>query len=82
MTLKELRYGDARGFFDFFIEVDEAPAKLLREARADGAFAGAHEAGQRDDGNTRGVAAKNRRLIHDSCRRGLIALQNSNCTTV
>lgn len=82
MAFKELWNGDAGSFLYLFVQVDKTPSQLLGKARADGAFAGAHETGERDDGNARGSTAKNRRLSHDSWWRGLIALQNSDCTIV
>ena len=46
MSFKELRNGDARGSLDLFVEVNEPPAKLLSQARANGALAGTHETGE------------------------------------
>ena len=34
--------------FDLVVEIEEAPAEALGEERADGGFAGAHEAGEDD----------------------------------
>jgi len=43
VAFKKLRNGDARGGFDAFVEIDEAPSELPGKTRADGAFAGTHK---------------------------------------
>jgi hypothetical protein len=53
VALKELRDGDAGGGFDAFVEIHETPAELAGKARANGAFAGAHETGETEDGDAR-----------------------------
>ena len=57
VTFKELRDGDAGSNLDEFIEINETPAKLRGETRTNSAFAGAHEAGQGDDGSARRTTA-------------------------
>src|SRR5262249_40020968 len=54
VTLEELRDGDACCFFDAIVEIDKAPSELACEQRADGGFAGTHEAGESEDRETSG----------------------------
>jgi len=53
VAFEKLWDGYAGGGFDAFVEINEAPAEMLSETRAYGAFAGAHESGEADDGNAR-----------------------------
>jgi len=46
VAFEELRDGDAGGFFDTVVEIDEAPGELAREEGADRGFARAHETGE------------------------------------
>jgi len=53
VAFEKLWDGDPGGGFDAFVEIHKAPAELAGEARADGAFAGAHESGEADNRNAR-----------------------------
>jgi len=82
MPFEELRNGDAGGGLDLLVQVNEPPAKLLRQTRANRALAGAHETGQTKDGSSRRRATRDESLAHDSGKRPLGTLQNSDCTTI
>jgi hypothetical protein len=82
MPFEELRNGDARGCLDLLVQVHEPPAKLLRQTRANRALAGAHETGKTKDRSSRRRATRDESLTHDSGKRPLGTLQNSDCTTV
>jgi len=45
-AFEDLGNREAGGFFDAVIEIDKAPGKLPRQERANGGFAGTHEAGE------------------------------------
>jgi len=77
-----LRDGYACGFFNLFIEINKAPAELAGQARAYRAFARAHETRQAQQENMGLRVPNDVRWIHNSGERELIALQNSDCTTV
>jgi hypothetical protein len=53
VAFEKLRDGDPGAGFDSFVEIHKAPAELASEARADRAFAGAHESGEADNRNAR-----------------------------
>ena len=71
VAFEKLRDGDAGGGFYAFVEIHEAPAEMLSQARADGAFAGAHESGETHNWNARERTARWERLIHDAGERGI-----------
>ena len=52
MSLEKFRDGDASGFLDALVEVNETPAELLGKASADRAFARTHETGEAENGGT------------------------------
>jgi hypothetical protein len=43
---EHLRNGEAGGFFDAVVKIDEAPGELASEERANGRFARAHKTGE------------------------------------
>jgi hypothetical protein len=82
VALKKFRDGNAGGFLDALIQVDKAPPKLTGKAGADGGLTSAHETSETNHCSARLRASTDLDLVHDPGKRGLIALQNSNCTTV
>ena len=48
-AFEKLWNGESRGLLDAVVEVNETPRKLTREERANGCFAGTHEAGEAND---------------------------------
>ncbi len=61
VALEEFRDSDAGHFLDFFVEINKAPAELLGEAGANGAFAGTHETGEANDRCARWHTARAKR---------------------
>ena len=82
VPFEELRNGDARSCLDLFVQVNEPPAELLGQTRANRALAGTHETGKAKDRSSRHKAAWDESLTHDSGKRRSGTLQNSDCTTV
>lgn len=64
-TFEDLRDGQAGGFLDAFIEIDEAPGQLASEQGADGGLAGAHKAGEAENLSARGKPARRESCSHE-----------------
>jgi len=71
MAFEKLWDRDAGTSFDALVKIHEAPAQLAGQTRANGAFAGAHEAGKADDRNARDRAARWKTLIHNGVEYGI-----------
>jgi len=65
VAFEKFRNGNAGGGFDTLVKIDEAPAELTRQTSAHSAFAGAHEAGEANDGRFWRKRATDQVLIHD-----------------
>src|SRR5215472_15859436 len=86
-ALENLRDRDAGGFFDAIVEVHKTPGELACEEGANSGFTGTHESGETENRHTRKAARRRCSCHAKEARRAkvgtaLIALQDSNCTTV
>jgi len=74
VTFEELRDGDAGGFLNAVVEIDETPSELSSEQVADGGLAGTHESGESEDRDAlrsghADIGARSLRAIED-CSTG------------
>src|SRR5690242_12555002 len=86
-ALKNLRNGETGGFLDAIVQIDESPGKLASEQSANSGLAGTHESGDAENRGAGGNPTRRRRSGHRKEARKpvserLIALQDTNCTTV